>query len=186
MYVDVSSKAEKDTRPSPTEWHWSLVNTAPPTPKTWSPDAVLVTCMVFIVASPEIAKKLEAAGKLVYCVFGEKSTEWPEDSKEPHGPGYGAYVQDLSWLLIGWLYGRDPAALPSWYDPSSELIEYKDCTIWQVFPCTHQPNYKTFYSAWQRFVQDSFAGELGVKISAVQEYAAEKRRVAQAEVDVPS
>ena len=71
MYVYVRPKAQKDSRPSPTHWHWSLLNTAPQTPLTWIPDAVLVTCMVWIVATPEIAMNLEVDGKLIFCAFGE-------------------------------------------------------------------------------------------------------------------
>ena len=91
-------------------------------------------------------------------------------------------MQDLSWLLIGWLYGRDPKALPSWYDPDAELIKCKDRTTGQVYSCTHQPNYRTFFAAWHRLGKDSVTGELGVKVSAVQEYAAQRRSIAQAEV----
>ena len=186
MYVDVRPKAQQDSRPSPTQWHWSLMNTAPQTPLTWIPDAVLVTCMVWIVATPEIAMNLEVDGKLIFCAFGEHSAEWPIDGQEPHGQGNRSYIQDLSWLLIGWLHAKNPAALPDWYDSEAEFISYKDRTTGQVLPCTHQCNYKTFYSAWHRISQDSVTGELGTKISAVQEYAASKRRVAQAETNVSS
>ena len=91
-------------------------------------------------------------------------------------------MQDLSWLLIGWLYGHDPEALPSWYDPDADSIKYRDRQTGQIFACTHQPNYRTFYSAWHRLGQDSVTGELGVKVSAIQEYAAGRRSIMQAEV----
>ena len=162
------------------------MTTAPQTPLTWIPDAVLVTAMVWILASPDIAKNLDVDGKLNYYCFGERSSDWPEDGQEPHGQGNGSYIQDLSWLLIGWLHGKKPAALPDWYDEESEFICYKDRTTGQVLPCTHQCNYKTSYAAWRRMTQDSVTGELGTKISAVQEYAASKRRVAQAETSVSS
>ena len=69
MYVDVRSKSQKDARPSPIEWHWSRINTAPPTSLTWSPDAVLVTCKVWIVSSPEPAERLEEDGNLIFCAL---------------------------------------------------------------------------------------------------------------------
>ena len=143
----------------------------------------MVSCRVWIVSSPERAKELEEVGMLLYCVFGDGTSVWPDPTAlEPHGEGSGSYVQDLAWLLVGWLYGRDPKALPSWYDLEADAIKYRDRSTGQIFACTHQPNYQTFYSAWHRIGQDSVTGELGGKVSATQEYAAERRSISQAVV----
>ena len=38
-------------------------------------------------------------------------------SQESHGEGNGSFVQDLSWLIVGWLYGTRPEGLPYWHAP---------------------------------------------------------------------
>ena len=140
--------------------------------------------MVYIVASPEISKTVEE-GNLSYSCFGKRYSDWPKDgSQEPHGSGNGSYVQDLSWLLVGWLYGTRPEDLPVWYNPSAKCICYQDRTTNEVFPWTHQPNYGTFYSACHKMTQDSVTGELGTKFTAVQEYFACKRQVTQADAEM--
>ena len=185
MYVDIWSKSQEDARPPPTQWHWSLTNSAPQTSLTWTPDAVLVSTMAWIAASPEVAKDLGSDGKLNYCCFGKRFSDYLEDRfQEPHGSGNGSYIQDLSWLLVGRLRGKRPTEFPIWYDPNAEFICYRDRTTNETLPCTHQCKYGTIYSAWHRMAQDSVTGELGTKNSAVQEYAASKRRVIQAETSV--
>ena len=85
IYVDIRSTSQEDARPPPTEWHWSLLTSAPQMSLTWTPDAVLVSTMVWIVASPEVAKDLDEDGKLNYCCFGKRFSDYPEDgSQEPH------------------------------------------------------------------------------------------------------
>ena len=90
------------------------------------------------------------------------------------------FVQDLTWLLVGWLADRGASALPSWYDPSAETIKYQDSTTQEWHNCTHQPNYQSIYSAYLRVGQDAVTGELGVKTTADSEYAVEKGCISQA------
>ena len=139
MYVDIWSKSQEDARPPPREWHWSLLTSAPQTSLTWTPDAVLVSTMVFIVASLDVSRDLEEEGKLAFNCFGKSFSDWPEDgSQEPHGSGNGSYTQDLSWLLVGLLHGKRPTELPVWYGPNAQFICFRDRTTGQVLPCTYQ------------------------------------------------
>ena len=60
--------------------------------------------MVYVVATPDEAKKLEDEGKLLYLCFGSRYKSFPEAGRqEPLREGNGSYVQDFSWLRIGWL-----------------------------------------------------------------------------------
>ena len=77
------------------------------------PDAVQVSTMVYVVATPEEAIKLEKKGKLLYICFGISLHSFPVSyASEPLGEYSGTYVQDLSWLRVGWLYGTRPEGLP--------------------------------------------------------------------------
>ena len=104
---------------------------------------------------------------------------------EPFGPGGGSFVQDLAWLFIGWLYNKDLSDFPNGYDPDAECIKYRDELLQEWCTCTHQPNFKTFYSAWHRIQHDSLSGELGVKVMAQSEYAAQKRSISGAVIARP-
>ena len=84
-------------------------------------------------------------------------------------------------MLIGWLHNVDQKDLPEWYDPTAEAIKYQDRNTLEWRPCTHQTNYCSFYSAYRRLGQDGITGELGVKVSAVQRYAAEQRSIKAAQ-----
>ena len=89
----------------------------------------------------------------------------------------------MKWLFIGWVIGWKWNDLPSWAHPEDEFISYIDIESGKRRPCTHQPNFGTFLEAFMRVMQDSHTGELGSKISAMQEYAAYKRRIGPAEDD---
>ena len=181
MYVDVRTASQKEHRPSPTEYHWPRSGTAVPNPLAYEPEAIMVTARVFIATTPFEIIKLQRRGMLVYCVFGGGTLVWPDYALEPHGIEGCSFVQDLKWLLIGWLYGADRKDFPEWYDPEAESIKYQDRFTSEWRNCTHQPNYCSIYSAYHRLTQDGITGELGVKVSAVQQYAAEQRCIKAAE-----
>ena len=141
----------------------------------------MVRAEVFIVSSPVEAAKLQTKGKLLFCVFGSHTLAWPDRSIQPHNLEGSSFIQDLSFLLIGWLMHIDRKDLPEYYDPHAESIKFQDRTTGQWKPCTHQPNYCSFYSAWQRMGHDGITGELGVKVSAMQRYAAEMRSIRAAQ-----
>ena len=141
----------------------------------------MVSAEVWNASTPSKVAELQEQGKLVYCVFGSHTLVWPDNSLEPHNIDGSSFIQDLTWLLVGWLYMTDKKDLPDWYDPTAEAIKYQDRATLEWRPCTHQPNYCSFYSAWQRMGHDGITGELGVKVSAVQRYAAELRSIKAAQ-----
>ena len=182
VYVDLRRPSEQSSRPPPEEYHWPpRASGAIPSSLQYTPEAVMVSAQVFIVSSPHKARGLEADGKLLFCVFGAGTKVWPDGTVvEPHGDGCGGYIQDLTWLLIGWLQGKNLSELPDYYDPDAKAIVYCDRTTGEYQPCTHLPNFVTFYAAFHRIEQDSVTGELGVKVAAAQKYAAMKRGIAKA------
>ena len=181
MYTDMH-KDEEGARPPPTEWHWHPSTIGPEVPLTYMPDAVLVDTQVYISGMPCVSKDIEDKGSLVYNAFGTDKEEWPlKDTLESHGPNNGSYVHDLTWMLVGWLHKEEPQGFPEWYDPAAKIIVFRDKTTGIVTPCTHQPIFGSFLSAWRKFELDSLTGELGSKILAQQEYSAMRRRVILAE-----
>ena len=181
LYVDVRTSSQKDHRPPPTEYHWPRGGTAVPEPLYHEPEAIMVSAQVWIASTPSKIIDLQTKGKLVYCVFGAGTLVWPDDTLEPHSIEGSSFIQDLTRLLVGWLYGTDQKDLPEWYDPTAEGIKFQGRTTGEWRPCTHQPNYCSIYSAYQRLGQDGITGELGVKVSAVQRYAAEQRSIKAAQ-----
>ena len=116
MYVDLRRPSEQSSRPPPEEYHWPpRASGAIPSSLQYTPEAVMVSAQVFIVSSPNKARGLEADGKLLFCVFGAGTKVWPDGTAvEPHGDGCGGYIQDLTWLWIGWLQGKNLSELPDY------------------------------------------------------------------------
>ena len=79
------------------------------------PDAVQVTTMVFVVSVPELARKLQRDGKLLYCGLGDEFPTFPlYGSSVPFGERVGNFVQNLIWMIRGWrCIERDGPAISS-------------------------------------------------------------------------
>ena len=93
-------------------------------------------------------------------------------------------AEDLSKTLRGyWLDGLKMQTSTNFQIttiPTGKAIVYRDKTTGEYHTCTHLPNFVTFYAAFHRIEQDSVTGELGVKVTACQKYAAMKRGIARA------
>ena len=163
---------------------------APKMSMVWKPEAVQVSTMVYIVCTPSQAMRLERAGKLIYVVFGSVLYCWPRTYvAEPLGEGGGTYIQDLTWLRVGWIHGQRPKKFngPKFWTAAgaSKHIVFRDKRTGRMVPCTHDPNYGSIYSAWKKLTQDMESGELQRKVTAHSEYQAMKRRVTGDETGLP-
>ena len=65
----------------------------------WTPDAVQVSTMLYVVATPDEAIRLEKKGKLLYLSLGILLDRFPvHGAAELLGEYSETYAQDLSWL----------------------------------------------------------------------------------------